>query len=73
MTEQNLIRLRDSLENTLEDIDTILQSNLPYPVLTQFDEGGYTDGYEKKDIVMVESVIEKEEGVLLLNFYSEKL
>jgi hypothetical protein len=48
MSEQNLIKLRDSLENTLKDIDTILQSNLPYPVLTQFDEGGYTDGYENK-------------------------
>ena len=73
MTEQNLIKLRDSLENTLKDINTILQSNLPYPVLTQFDEGGYTDGYENKDVVRVESVIDKEDGVFLLNFYSEKL
>jgi hypothetical protein len=73
MSEQNLIKLRDSLENTLKDIDTILQSNLPYPVLTQFDEGGYTDGYEHKDLVFVESEIDEEEGILLLNFYCEKL
>ena len=73
MSEHNLIKLRDSLEETLENIDRILQSNLPYPVLTQFDEGGYTDGYEHKDVVRVESTIDKEDGVFLLNFYSEKL
>jgi len=73
MTEQNLIKLRDSLEQTLDNIDKILQSNLPYPVLTQFDEGGYTDGYEHKDVVKVDSEIDEEDGVLLINFYSEKL
>jgi hypothetical protein len=73
MTEQRLIQLRNSLENTLKNIDKVLQSKLPYPVLTQIDEGGYTDGYEHKDIVEIESEIDKEDGVLLLNFYSEKL
>ena len=73
MTEQRLIQLRNSLESTLKNIDKVLQSNLPYPVLTQFDEGGYTDGYEHKDVVVVDSEIEEEDGVLLINFYSEKL
>ena len=72
MTEQRLIQLKNSLEDTLKNIDKVLQSKLPYPVLTQFDEGGYTDGYEHKDIVIVDSEID-EEGVLLINFYSEKL
>jgi hypothetical protein len=69
MTEQNLIKLRNSLESTLKKIDTVLQSKLPYPVLTQFDEGGYTDGYEHKDVVFVESDIE--DGELYINFYSK--
>ena len=73
MTKQNLIKLRNSLESTLKKVDTVLESKLPYPVLTQFDEGGYTDGYEHKDIVFVESEIDEEEGILLLNFYCEKL
>jgi hypothetical protein len=73
MTEQRLIQLRNSLESTLKNIDKVLQSKLPYPVLTQFDEGGYTDGYEHKDIVVVESEIDEEDGLLLINFYSEKL
>jgi len=73
MTEQRLIQLRNSLENTLKNIDKVLQSKLPYPVLTQFDEGGYTDGYGHKDIVVVDSEIDKEDGVLLINFYSERL
>ena len=69
MTEQNLIKLRNSLESTLKKTDTVLQSKLPYPVLTQFDEGGYTDGYEHKDVVFVESDIE--DGELYINFYSK--
>ncbi len=73
MTKQNLIKLRNSLESTLKKIDTVLESKLPYPVLTQFDEGSYTDGYEHKDVVFVESEIDEEEGILLLNFYCEKL
>ena len=73
MTEQRLLQLRNSLEDTLKNIDKVLQRKLPYPVLTQFDEGGYTDGYEHKDIVVIESEIDKEEGLLLMNFYSEKL
>jgi hypothetical protein len=73
MTKQNLIKLRNSLESTLKKIDIVLQSKLSYPVLTQFDEGGYTDGYEHKDLVFVESEIDEEEGILLLNFYCEKL
>jgi len=73
MTEHRLILLRESLEQTLENIDIILQSNAPYPVLTQFEEGGYTEGYKSKDIVRVDSTIDKRKGVFLLNFYSEKL
>ncbi len=59
MTKQNLIKLRNSLESTLKKIDTVLESKLPYPVLTQFDEGSYTDGYEHKDVVFVESEIDE--------------
>jgi len=71
MTVENLIRLKKSLESALNNVNKVLESNSSYPVFTQFDEGGYTDGYEEKEDVYIESQIDQEEGTLLLNFYSE--
>jgi hypothetical protein len=71
MTVENLIQLKKSLENTLNDVNKVLESNSSYPVFTQFDEGGYTKGYEEKREVYIYCQIDEEEGTLLLNFYSE--
>ena len=71
MTVQNLLKLKESLESALNNVNKVLESNSSYPVFTQFDEGGYTEGYEEKEDVYIESKIDEEEGTLLLNFYSE--
>ncbi len=71
MTVQNLLKLKESLESALNNVNKVLESNSSYPVFTQFDEGGYTEGYEEKEDVYIESQIDEEEGTLLLNFYSE--
>jgi hypothetical protein len=71
MTVQNLLKLKESLESALNNVNKVLESNSPYPVFTQFDEGGYTDGYEEKEDVYIECQIDEEEGTLLLKFYSE--
>jgi hypothetical protein len=71
MTVQNLLKLKESLESALNNVNKVLESNSSYPVLTQFDEGGYTDGYKEKEDVYIESQIDEEEGILLLNFYSK--
>ena len=71
MTVQNLLKLKESLESALNNVNKVLESNSSYSVFTQFDEGGYTDGYEEKEDVYIECQIDEEEGTLLLNFYSE--
>ncbi len=73
MTVKNLQLLKKSLEDTLLNVNTLLEKNQSFPVLTQFDEGGYTDGYEHKDLVFVKSNIDEEDGVFLIDFYSEEL
>ena len=70
MTLENLKRYKESLERALEDVNEILKGGLPYKVYTQFDEGGYTDGYEVKHTVIVDSYIDQE-GDLMINFYCE--
>jgi glycosidase len=60
MTVENLKVLKRSLEDTLKNVNTLLEKNQSFPVLTQFDEGGYTDGYEHKDLVFVKSEINRE-------------
>ena len=72
MTVSNLQGLKKSLEATLEDVNTLLEKQQPVQVLTQNDEGYYTEGGQVKDIVFLESQI-SEENELLLNFYNEKL
>jgi len=72
MTKQNLLRLKESLENTLLNVEKMLENDLNYPILTQFDEGGYTEGYQHSDVVLIDSLIEEEDGVMLIRFYAEK-
>ena len=73
MTVENLKVLKRSLEDTLKNVNTLLEKNQSFTVLTQFDEGGRFDGYEHKDLVFVKSEIDEKDGVFLIDFYSEKL